>query len=517
MNLMTARRTGLAGVNGRLFAICAGFIVLFCLGALLAPATLGRVVDASFAWSARFFGLYWQLLLLATFFMGLFIAAHPGGRAILGGLEEPEFSLFQWVAMVMCTLLAGGGVFWAAGEPLAHFIDMPPLFADVEAGSAEAVPYALAQSYLHWGFLAWAILGSLTTVVLMHYHYDHGLPLAPRTLLYPLFGDRAIRGLLGDLTDAASVIAVVAGTVGPIGFLGLQVSYGVNALFGLPDNFTTQALVILVLMSLYLTSAVSGVTRGIQILSRANMILGAALLAFIAIAGPTLFIATSFAEGLGTHLRHFFSLALYRGEANWFSPAGWLGWWTVFFWGWFIGYGPLMAIFIARVSRGRSLRSIVLMVSVVAPLITMVWFTILGGTGLGLELSSGGAVSDAMDGLDLPAALLAVTQAMPQGFGLSLLFLVLTTVFVATTGDSMTYALSVTMSRSDHPSTALRVFWGAAMGVMALVLVGLGAGGIGKLQSFIVVTAVPVSLILLPSLWGALQITRSLADYKRLT
>jgi choline-glycine betaine transporter len=253
------------------------------------------------------------------------------------------------------------------------------------------------------------------------------------------------------------------------------------------------------------------VTRGIQILSRANMILGGCLLLFIVIVGPTLFIASSFADGLGTHLANFFSLALYRGDAAWFGPAGWLGWWTVFFWGWFIGYGPLMAIFISRVSRGRSLRSIVLMLSVVAPLITMGWFTILGGTGLGLELADAGAVSGAMDGLDLPAALLAVTQAMPQGFILSLLFLVLTTVFVATTGDSMTYALAVTMSRNDHPSTALRVFWGAAMGIMALTLVGLGAGGIGKLQSFIVVTAVPVSLILLPSLWDALRITRALA------
>ncbi len=511
MTAPRARVTGLAGVNWRLFAISASFIFAFCLCALFTPGALSRFVDAAFAWSARFFGLYWQLLLLATFLMGLLIAALPGGRAILGGIKEPEFSSFQWVAMVMCTLLAGGGVFWAAGEPLAHFMDVPPLFPEVEAHSAEAVPYALAQSYLHWGFLAWAILGSLTTVVLMHYHYDRGLPLAPRTLLYPLFGDRAIDGPLGDIADAACVIAVVAGTVGPIGFLGLQVSYGVNALFGLPDSFTTQALIILGLMAVYLTSAVSGVTRGIQILSRANMILGGCLLLFIVIVGPTLFIASSFADGLGTHLANFFSLALYRGDAAWFGPAGWLGWWTVFFWGWFIGYGPLMAIFISRVSRGRSLRSIVLMLSVVAPLITMGWFTILGGTGLGLELADAGAVSGAMDGLDLPAALLAVTQAMPQGFILSLLFLVLTTVFVATTGDSMTYALAVTMSRNDHPSTALRVFWGAAMGIMALTLVGLGAGGIGKLQSFIVVTAVPVSLILLPSLWDALRITRALA------
>ena len=150
----------------------------------------------------------------------------------MGGLDTPEFDVFKWGSMIMCTLLAGGGVFWAAGEPMAHFTSVPPLFAGVEANSSEAVPFALAQSYLHWGFLAWAILGSLTTVMLMHYHYEKGLPLAPRTLLYPVFKEKALNGPIGWIADAACIIAVVAGTVGPIGFLGLQVSYGLEALAG---------------------------------------------------------------------------------------------------------------------------------------------------------------------------------------------------------------------------------------------------------------------------------------------
>ena len=200
-------------------------------------------------------------------------------------------------------------------------------------------------------------------------------------------------------------------------------------------------------------------------------------------------------------------MALYRGDAGLFGDAGWLGWWTVFFWGWFLGYGPLMAIFIARVSRGRSIRSIVIMLSIIAPIVTMFWFTIVGGTGLGLELAEPNTVSKAFEGFNLPAALLAITQALPLGFIVSLLFLVLTMIFVATTGDSMTYCLSVSMSNSDNPSTIVRVFWGIAMGVMALILISVGSGGVGKLQSFIVVTAVPVSLVLLPSLWDALRIT----------
>jgi len=501
------RASGLDGVNLPIFALTGGFIAGFCLLALVSLDTLSAIVDAGFAWSARLFGLYWQLLLLATFFVGLLIAVLPGGKAVMGGLDRPEFTAFQWGSMVMCTLLAGGGVFWAAGEPMAHFISVPPVFEGVAANSAEAVPYALAQSYLHWGFLAWAILGSLTTVMLMHYHYEKGLPLAPRTLLYPVFGDRAITGPIGYVADAACIIAVVAGTVGPIGFLGLQVSYGLEALFGIPDGFTTQASVIAALTCIYLISAITGVNRGIQLLSRINMVLGGVLLVFILVAGPSLFIFSSFFSGLATHLGSFFSLALYRGDAGLFGEAGWLGWWTVFFWGWFLGYGPLMAIFIARVSRGRSIRSIVVMLSIVAPLVTMIWFTIVGGTGLGLELANPGTVSAAFEGFNLPAALLSITQALPMGFIVSLLFLILTTIFVATTGDSMTYCLSVSMSESDNPSTLVRVFWGVAMGVMALILISVGAGGVGKLQSFIVVTAVPVSLILLPSLWDAVRIT----------
>ncbi|MGI9421219.1 MAG: BCCT family transporter, partial [Geminicoccaceae bacterium] len=206
-------------------------------------------------------------------------------------------------------------------------------------------------------------------------------------------------------------------------------------------------------------------------------------------------------------LTNFFDLALYRGESGLFGDPGWLGWWTVFFWGWFLGYGPLMAMFIARVSRGRSIRAIVIMLAIVAPIVTNFWFTIVGGTGIAFELATPNSVAAAFEGFNLPAALLAITQNLPLGFLVSLLFLILTTIFVATTGDSMTYVISVAMSNEDRSSTAVRVFWGLAMGAMALILVSTGSGGIGKLQSFIVVTAVPVSLILLPSLWDAVRIT----------
>jgi choline-glycine betaine transporter len=497
---------GFDHINKPLFLITGGFIALFCLTALVNLDWLSGMVDVGFAWSAKWFGLYWQVLLLATFIIGLVLCILPGGKAKMGAMEKPEFTVFQWSSMIMCTLLAGGGVFWAAGEPMAHFVSSPPLFG-AEAKSMAAAAPALAQSFLHWGFLAWAILGALTTVMLMHYHYEKGLPLAPRTLLYPVFGDRAINGPIGMIADASCIIAVVAGTVGPIGFLGLQVAYGLESLFGVPNGFTTQAVVIAGLVAVYTISAVTGINKGIQILSRINIVLGFGLLLFMLVAGPTMFIFSGFFEGMGVYLANFFDLALYRGDSGAFGDPGWLGWWTVFFWGWFLGYGPLMAMFIARVSRGRSIRSIVIMLSIIAPIVTNFWFTIVGGTGIAFELETPNSVAAAFEGFNLPAALLTITQNLPLGFIVSVLFLILTTIFVATTGDSMTYVISVAMSREDRSSTAVRVFWGLAMGAMALILVSTGSGGIGKLQSFIVVTAVPVSLVLLPSLWDALRIT----------
>jgi len=499
---------GFGHINKPLFFITGGFIAVFCFYALADLAGLSSLIDVGFAWSAKWFGLYWQILLLATFLIGLGITVMPGAKAKLGDLEKPEFNLFQWGSMIMCTLLAGGGVFWAAGEPMAHFLSPPPLF-DVEAKSAEAASVALAQSYLHWGFLAWAILGALTTIMFMYYHYEKGLPLAPRTLLYSVFGDRAIKGPIGIVADASCIIAVVAGTVGPIGFLGLQVAYGLEDLFDISNTFTTQAMVIAGLVLIYTASAVTGLTKGIQFLSRVNVILALGLLAFMLIVGSTSFIVSSFFEGMVIYLRNFFNMTMYRGDAGLFGEPGWLGWWTVFFWGWFLGYGPLMAMFIARVSRGRSIRSIIIMLTIVAPIVTNFWFTIVGGTGIAFELENPNSVAVAFEGYNLPAALLAITQNLPMGFIVSVLFLILTTIFVATTGDSMTYVISVTISDEDRSSMPIRVFWGLAMGAMALILVSTGSGGVSKLQSFIVVTAVPVSLVLMPSLWDAVRITLS--------
>ena len=496
--------TDTLGLKNPAFWYSGGFIVAFVLMAIFAEARLAKIVEVGFSWSVKIFGPFWQILLLATFVIALAVGAGRTGRVILGNLPVPEIDSFKWMAILFCTLLAGGGVFWAAAEPIAHFVSAPPLYGE-SADLQQRAFSALSQSFMHWGFLAWAIVGSLTAIVIMHLHYDKGLPLKPRTLLYPVFGERVLTGQTGAIIDACCIVAVAAGTIGPIGFLGLQTSYALNTLFGIPDTFTTQLIIIVFAIALYTLSAISGLTRGMQLLSRFNVMLAFALMVFILLFGPTNFIVNGYIQGVGTMIDNFVPMATFRGD------EGWLSWWTVFFWGWFLGYGPMMAIFIARISRGRTIRQLITTVCIIAPLVTCFWFTVVGGSGLAFEIANPGSVSSAFEGFNLPGALLAVTQQLPFPLITSILFLILTTVFIVTTGDSMTYTISVVISGEREPNAMIRTLWGIMMGVTAIVIISLGSGGVTALQSFIVITAVPVSFVLLPSLWNGPQIAQKMA------
>lgn len=485
----------LKNVDWPVFGLSGGIVVIFVVASLIDIKLVSGWVNTSFAFSCKYFGAYWQLLLLLTFLISIVLACTKYGEVRLGNIDAPEVSTFKWIAMIMCTLLAGGGVFWSAAEPMYHFTSVPPLFSGIESGTKAAVGPALAQANLHWGFLAWAILGTLSAVVLMYAHYHRGVSLKPRAILYPLFGEKIMNSWLGVFVDASSIVAVAAGTIGPIGFLGLQVSFALQKLLGVPDVYTTQLMIIIGLVIIYTISAVSGLHRGIQILSKFNVNLTIVLIALILVIGPGGFIIDSFFSGFSVYVREFVTLSLYRAD------TGWLGWWTVFFWGWFLGYGPMMAVFISRISRGRSIREIVFAVGVIAPLVTNFWFSVLGGSGIYYELTNPGSVSKALSDAGLPAALLAIVQQLPLAWFMVPAFMVLIVLFLATTGDSMALTISIAVTGEDEPSTPIRVFWAVMMGAVAAVLLMIGNGGISALQSFIVVTAVPVGFILLPPLW----------------
>jgi glycine betaine transporter len=478
---------------------------LFVLAAFINIESVSSFVNTSFAFSVKYFGAFWQVLLLATFIVAIAMAASKYGRIKVGNVEKPEMSTFKWISIIMATLLAGGGVFWAAAEPMYHFMSVPPMYDGIEAGTKAAVIPALTQSYMHWGFLAWAILGTISAVVMMYGHYHKGMPLKPRTLLYPIFGEKLRNSAFGTIIDAFSIIAVAAGTIGPIGFLGLQASYGLNALFGIPDQFSTQLAIIIGLVIISTISTVTGIEKGIQLLSNFNVRLALGLMAFVLLFGPGAFIIDSFIASFGTYVNKFIPISTYRGD------TGWLSYWTVFFWGWFIGYGPMMAILVSRISRGRTIREIILAVGVIAPVITAFWFSVLGGSGIFYEIQNPGSVSTALSNFGMPAAMIAITEQLPLAVIISPLFLLLTILFVVTTGDSMAYTIAMAVTGEGNPQKSLRVFWAVIMGVIAAILLYVGEGSINALQSFIVVTAVPVSLLLLPMIWLAPKVAGELA------
>ncbi|AQU78330.1 BCCT transporter [Planococcus faecalis] len=480
--------------------ISGGLLVAFVLAAFINVDFVSNMVNQSFAFAVKYFGSFWQILLLGTFFIALFLGFSKYGNIRLGGLEKPEVAYFKWIAMIMTTLLAGGGVFWAAAEPMYHFLDPSPNFAgaSVVGGTESAVIPAFAQSYLHWGFLAWSILGTLGTIVLMYAHYQKGMPLKPRTLLYPLLGKKIMKNnALGTIIDASAVIAVAAGTIGPIGFLGLQAAYGMEALFGVPNTLLTQVIIIIAVVVIATISAVTGLRKGIQFLSNLNVIITLILMVAILLLGPGGFIFDTFLAASGVHLQEFLAMSTFRGDSVW------LGSWTIFFWGWFLGYGPMMAIFISTITRGRTIRELILAVSIIAPVVTAFWFTVVGGTGMFYELAQPGVISEALNASGTPAAMVAITQQLPLSSFIAPLFLLVTILFVVTTADSMAYTISVAITGDGHPPKSMRVFWAIIMGAVAVVLLMISEGGIEAIQSFIVVTAIPVSLLLLPTFWAA--------------
>jgi glycine betaine transporter len=488
------------------FLVSGGVLLLFVIASLINPEFVSGQVNKYFGLSCKYFGAYWQWLLFLNFLVAMGLAVSKYGDVRLGMIDAPEMSTFKWVAIIMCTLLAGGGVFWSAAEPMYYFISTPPVFDGVVSATKAAVVPAMEQSFLHWGFLAWSILGTLGAVVLMYVHYHKGHALQARGLMYPVFGPKIMKNTLGQLVEGCCILAVAAGTIGPIGFLGLQVSYALNQVFGIPDVYGTQLAIIIGLVCVYTISAITGLHKGIQILSRINVWLTIALIVVILFIGPGGFIIDTFTHSMGAYLKDFTTMSLFRGD------LGWLSWWTVFFWGWFLGYGPLMSVLIARISRGRTIREIMLAVGIVAPIATHFWFTILGGTGIFYEMANPGVISGPLKEAGLPAALMAVVGQLPMASVLIPLFLILIFLFLATTGDSMSLSIAICVTGEDDPPKSMRVFWAVTMGVVAAILIRMGAGGIGALQSFIVITAVPVGFIMLPTLWGGPRMAKELYE-----
>ena len=471
---------------------------LFCgalaLALLLAPEHLNQWISSASAESMKIAGPGMQYLMLISFVIAIALAFTPFARQKIGNDSAREFDFFGWQALIICTLLAGGGLFWSAAEPVYHRMTVPPLL-----GPENSPVVALAQSHLLWGFLAWSILGALGVVSLFNAQ-KAGLALRPRALLYPWVSRSVLESRWGDVVDGFCFLSVVAGTVGPIGFLGIQLGYLFEALYGVPSSISLQVMIILALTALYTGSAISGVTRGMKWLSQLNIslsfVLGLLTLIFL---GPFI-ILSQHIEAQQLMIAEFFSLSLSdQGDA-------WMGSWTWFYWAWFIGYAPMMSIIVTRVSRGRSLRQIILSVSILCPLVTNFWFSIIGGGLMAVDNFETEVIQNVSTN-GLPAALTNLVLNLPFPQWIGILFCLLIFAFLATTGDSVSYSLSVASAADEHPPKKERVYWSLVMGFLAIALLVVGGDkSITSFQSVIVLTAIPVALLMVFPVMTAIQL-----------
>ncbi|MCO3899226.1 BCCT family transporter, partial [Pseudomonas aeruginosa] len=409
--------------------------------------------------------------------------------------DEPEFSYLSWAGMLFAAGISITLFFFCVSEPLTHFLQPP----QGEAGTQEAARQAMELLFLHWGLHGWGVF-ALVAMALAYFAYRHNLPLALRSALYPLIGKR-INGPIGYTVDCFGIIATVFGLGADMGFGVLQLNSGLDYLYAIPHTHAVQMVLIVLMMGAAISVAVSGVDKGIRILSDINMLLACSLLLFVLFAGPTQHLLNTLVQNVGDYLGHLpgksFDLYAYGG------PSDWLGSWTVFYWAWWIAWAPFVGLFIARISRGRTIREFVFGVLFIPLGFTLAWMSIFGNSAL--EQALGGASELGRVAIEQPSmALYQMLQNYPWSRAVITVTVLVSFVFFVTSADSGTVVLSTLSahggSADDDGPKWLRVFWGS---VTALVTGGLlFAGSIDALKSAVVLTSLPFSLILLLMMWG---------------
>lgn len=480
----------------RVFYGAAILILLFAAVVIGLPQRAGEWLLAAQTWASQTVGWYY-LLAMTLYLIFVVVTALSGyGKIKLGAdHDEPEFSYLSWAGMLFAAGISITLFFFCVSEPLTHFLQPP----QGEAGTQEAARQAMELLFLHWGLHGWGVF-ALVAMALAYFAYRHNLPLALRSALYPLIGKR-INGPIGYTVDCFGIIATVFGLGADMGFGVLQLNSGLDYLYAIPHTHPVQMALIVLMMGAAISVAVSGVDKGIRILSDINMLLACSLLLFVLFAGPTQHLLNTLVQNVGDYLGHLpgksFDLYAYGG------PSDWLGSWTVFYWAWWIAWAPFVGLFIARISRGRTIREFVFGVLFIPLGFTLAWMSIFGNSAL--EQALGGASELGRVAIEQPSmALYQMLQNYPWSRAVITVTVLVSFVFFVTSADSGTVVLSTLSahggSADDDGPKWLRVFWGS---VTALVTGGLlFAGSIDALKSAVVLTSLPFSLILLLMMWG---------------
>lgn len=432
------------------------------------------------------FGWFYQIV--ATFFLlfALILIFSRYGKIRLGKDDEkPEFSKPSWFAMLFSAGMGIGLLFFGVSEPISHFAN-PPLG---EPGTDAAARQALAYTYLHWGLHAWAIYATIA-LALAYFKFRKGLPGLMSAALFPLLGNR-VYGVTGLIIDTIAVFATIFGVAASLGLGAAQINGGLNYVAGIPNTFGIQLVIIAVVTVLFLLSACTGLNKGIKYLSNGNMILAVILFFSVLFIGPTVFLLDLFTTTFGEYIQNLPSMGLRLAPFN-KQNASWVQNWTIFYWAWWIAWSPFVGTFIARVSKGRTVREFVIGVLVVPTIVCTLWFGIFGGTGIYMEHILGIDIS----GQSLETAIFHVFEELPLTKFLVIVTLLLIALFFITSADSATFVLGMqTTGGSLNPPNSVKIIMGLILTASAIVL--LSSGGLPAMQTAIIVSAFPLAFVLL--------------------
>lgn len=412
--------------------------------------------------------------------------------------EQPEFSFFSWISMLFAAGTGIGILFWSVAQPIMQFQINP--FMD-QGLTPEAAVIAMRLSFFHWGINGWAIF-SFVALVMAYFAFRHNLPLTVRSTLYPLLGDR-VRGPVGDMIDLLAVFATVFGIATTLGLGIQQMNAGLNQVFGLVDSLQLQLTVIAVIMGIATFSVLSGVNRGVRLLSELNFWLSLMAVTFMLLWGPTQYLIGLTLEATGDYIQNLIRMTFHTNVTH---GSSWQADWTVFFWGWWLAWSPFVGMFIARISRGRSFREFVAGVLLVPTGITIIWIGLFGGTALYQELFGQGGVIAAVDE-NVSTALFVMINGMELGAltpWVSALLLLLIGTYLITSANAGTLVINTILSGGDiNPPVMHRFMWGVFLALLTAVL--LVAGGLAILQAAVIAAAMPFSLIVLAMIASLLQ------------
>lgn len=485
-------------LNNPVFLISASVILVLVVIGAVNPEGFGAVAGTLFEFTTINFGWFYLLSVFGfvIFLVGLGLSKY--GKIKIGPPDsKPEFPFFTWIGMLFSAGFGVGLVFWGVAEPMSHFFGTP--FPGMEGQTEEAARVAMGYSFFHWGINQWSVftIVGLLIAFLQFRKEKNGLV---STALEPVLGkSKPVKHTI----DSLAVIATVMGIATSLGLGILQMNGGLNAVFGVPNNTTVQLVITGVLLILYLTSSSTGLDKGIKWLSNLNLGLCLLLLLFVFIAGPTVFILNSFTLGLGDYITNFVTYSL---RLTPYEGGTWLREWTIFYWAWVIAWSPFVGAFVARVSRGRTIREFIFGVLVVPPLIACLWIATFGGTALNSDLNNGTQIAEAVSN-DITIALFETYEFLPMTGILSMLSIFLIATFLITSADSATYILaSMTSNGSLTPALVIKIVWGLLMAAIAGVL--LVAGGLDALQTASLVSALPFTVIIILFVYAFIKIIR---------